>query len=102
MTFLPYDRRIQLLALAGTLPAVIVAEVLLWTGRVATPTRWTLTALMFFIWIFFSHAQRNRIVRPLQTAANLLSAMREGDFSIQARGGRGNDPLGEVLLEINA
>src|ERR1700736_4684924 len=102
MTFLPYDRRIQLLALAGTLPAWSGADVHLWAGRSATPTRWALTALMFSIWIFCAHALRNRIVRPLQTAANLLSAMREGDFSIQARGGRRNDPLGEVLLEINA
>jgi len=102
MTFLPYDRRIQLLALAGALPAGIVAEVLLWTSHVAAPLRWTLTAVIVFVWILWAHTLRNRIVRPLQTAANLLSAMREGDFSIQARGGRRDDPLGEVLLEINA
>jgi nitrogen fixation/metabolism regulation signal transduction histidine kinase len=42
-----------------------------------------------------------RVVRPLQTVANLLSAMRDGDFSIQARGGQRGDALGEVLLEIN-
>src|SRR5262249_30843276 len=38
---------------------------------------------------------------PLQTMTNLLAALREGDYSIRARGARENDALGEVLLEIN-
>ena len=42
------------------------------------------------------------MVRPLQTVSNLLAAMREEDFSIRARGARGDDPLGEVLIEVNA
>ena len=33
---------------------------------------------------------------------NLLAALREGDYSIRARGARVDDALGEVLLEINA
>jgi two-component system, NtrC family, nitrogen regulation sensor histidine kinase NtrY len=40
-------------------------------------------------------------VRPLQTMSNLLAALREGDYSIRARGARADDALGEVLLEIN-
>src|SRR5262249_16719473 len=31
-----------------------------------------------------------------------LAALREGDFSIRARGARTDDALGEVLLEVNA
>jgi nitrate/nitrite-specific signal transduction histidine kinase len=33
-------------------------------------------------------AVRERVVRPLQTLSNLLAALREGDFSIRARGAR--------------
>ena len=33
--------------------------------------------------------------------SNLLAALREGDYSIRARGARADDALGEVLLEIN-
>jgi nitrogen fixation/metabolism regulation signal transduction histidine kinase len=33
--------------------------------------------------------------------ANLLSALREGDFAVRARGARRDEPLGEVLTEIN-
>jgi nitrogen fixation/metabolism regulation signal transduction histidine kinase len=41
-------------------------------------------------------------VRPLQTISNLLLALREEDFSIRAHILNRNDPLGEVLHEINA
>src|SRR6185503_4064875 len=36
-----------------------------------------------------------------QTMANLLSALREGDFSVRARGARRDEALGDVMAEIN-
>jgi nitrogen fixation/metabolism regulation signal transduction histidine kinase len=45
---------------------------------------------------------REHTIRPLQTMSNLLAALREGDYSIRARGARGGTALGEVLLEINS
>ncbi len=41
------------------------------------------------------------IIRPLQTLANVVSALRESDYSFRARGGRQMDALGELALEIN-
>ncbi len=41
------------------------------------------------------------IIRPLQTLANVVSALRESDYSFRARGGRQLDALGELALEIN-
>ena len=45
---------------------------------------------------------RERVVRPLQTISNLLAALREGDYSIRARGANADDALGLALLEVNA
>ncbi|MBA3554271.1 MAG: PAS domain-containing sensor histidine kinase, partial [Gemmatimonadales bacterium] len=45
---------------------------------------------------------RERVVRPLQTISNLLAALREGDYSIRARGANAEDALGLALLEVNA
>lgn len=45
---------------------------------------------------------REKVVRPLQTIANLLAALREGDFSIRARRLPPDDPLGGVHAEINS
>jgi two-component system nitrogen regulation sensor histidine kinase NtrY len=99
---LRHDRRILLLALLAALPAVVAALILLWIGGFTPRVRWTVTALLVLTWLGFASALWERLVRPLQTISNLLSAMREGDFSIRARGARPDDPMGEVLLEVNA
>jgi two-component system, NtrC family, nitrogen regulation sensor histidine kinase NtrY len=41
-------------------------------------------------------------VRPLQTLSNVVSSLREGDYSFRARGANTNDALGELAAEINA
>lgn len=48
-----------------------------------------------------AHVTRQRVERPLHTIANLLSAMREGDYSFRARSTRRDDALGEVIGELN-
>ena len=53
-------------------------------------------------WLSVSLALRNRVARPLQTISNVLASLREGDFSLQARGTGCADSLGEVLDEVNA
>ena len=62
---------------------------------------WTLTLVIAGFSLGFLSSAREHIVRPLQTMSNLLAALREGDYSIRARGARADDALGEVLLEIN-
>jgi PAS domain S-box-containing protein len=99
---LSHDRRVVLLAALAALPAAGTAIALLWTGDFTPKARWTLTVAILLPAFVFLHALWERVVRPLQTVSNLLAAMREEDFSIRARGARGNDPLGEVLFEVNA
>ena len=99
---LPYERRILVLALAAGLGSTIIAIVLLWTGRYSPKVEWTLTALMVLAWLSFAFSAQGRVVFPLRTVSNLLAALREGDFSIRARGANRTDVLGEVLREVNA
>jgi nitrogen fixation/metabolism regulation signal transduction histidine kinase len=42
-----------------------------------------------------------QVVRPLQTLANVVAALREEDFSFRARGATPQDSLGELAIEIN-
>lgn len=42
------------------------------------------------------------VVRPLQTLSNVISALREDDYSFRARGALRHDALGDLALEINA
>jgi two-component system nitrogen regulation sensor histidine kinase NtrY len=97
-----HERRVLLMALAAGLPGVIVSLVLLWVGGYTPKVVWTLGALVVCFWLGFSFAVQGRVVRPLQTVSNLLAALREGDYSFRARGGRGQDALSEVIREINA
>jgi PAS domain S-box-containing protein len=99
---LPLDLRIFLLALLAGLPGSITTLGLLWTGDVSAKVQWTLSVLVVAVHLGAAIAVRERITRPLQTVANLLAALREGDYSVRGRGARADDPLGEVLLEVNA
>jgi len=57
------------------------------------------TTLCFSIAASFFFEQ---LIRPLQTLANVVAALREDDFSFRARGARRGDSLGDLALEINA
>jgi nitrogen fixation/metabolism regulation signal transduction histidine kinase len=97
-----YEGRITWLTLAAVVPAIVVALGLLWFGDYSAKVQWTLTILIVGCFLAFVSNAREHIIRPLQTMSNLLAALREGDYSIRARGARGGNALGEVLLEINS
>jgi nitrogen fixation/metabolism regulation signal transduction histidine kinase len=99
---LTHDRRILLMALASALPGALISLIFLWSGDYTPKVQWTLTVLIVTVCLGFAFALRERVVLPLQTLSNLLAALGEGDFSIRARGARGGDALGEVMIEVNA
>ncbi|HEX8174895.1 MAG TPA: ATP-binding protein [Pyrinomonadaceae bacterium] len=90
------------MALGAGLPGVLISLILLWTGDYTTKVQLTFTLFIAAFWLGYSFALRERVVRPLQTISNLLAALREGDYSIRARGANTDDALGDVMLEINA
>lgn len=99
---LSHDRRILLMALASALPGAAISLIFLWTGDYTPKVQWTLTVIITTFCLGFAFALRERVILPLQTLSNLLAALGEGDFSIRARGARGTDPLGQVMVEVNA
>jgi nitrogen fixation/metabolism regulation signal transduction histidine kinase len=98
---LRHEQRILATALLAGLGGALVALALLWLGDHSPKVRWTFTVLVLATWIGFALAARERVVRPLQIVSNLLAALREGDFSIRARGAGLGDALGEAMLEVN-
>ena len=99
---LPYERRILLLALAAGSVGTGVALLLLWFGNFTPRVQWTLTVIIAVAWLGFAFSAEQRVIFPMRTLSNLLAALREGDFSIRARGAARDDVLGEVLREVNA
>jgi PAS domain S-box-containing protein len=98
---LSFEARILLLALLTGLSGGLVALLILWTGDYTPKVQWTLTTFIVLFWLGFAFHLRGRIVMPLQTLSNLLAALREGDFSIRARGAPRGDALGDVMFEVN-
>ncbi len=96
-----HESRVFAAALLAGLPAVLVAGWLLWSEAHSLRVRVTFTLLVVGSWLIGSALVRERVLRPLQTIANLLAALREGDYSIRARGASPRDGLGLALLEVN-
>ncbi|TMA11453.1 MAG: HAMP domain-containing protein [Deltaproteobacteria bacterium] len=98
---LTHDQHVFLLALGAGAPAVLATLLLLRSYVEDAKVAWTVGAIVVLVWLFASVALRERVLRPLQTAANLVAALREEDFSVRGREARPGDPVGELLLEIN-
>ena len=97
----PHERRILQLALLAGLPGIIVSVVLLWQGGYSAKVEWTVGLFILGSWLITAFVLRERVVRPLQTLSNMLAALREGDYSIRARGAEREDALGLAYLEAN-
>jgi two-component system nitrogen regulation sensor histidine kinase NtrY len=99
---LSHEGKLTWLTVGAAAPAIVVALALLWFGDYSAKVQWTLTILIVACVLVFISSAREHVVHPLQTMSNLLAALREGDYSIRARGPRGGNALGDVLLEINS
>lgn len=99
---LTIDQRTFVLALLVGLPASTLALALLLIGDYSAGLRWTLALVMVAAWIGLAHYLRVRVNRPMATVANMLAALREGEFSIRARDEGGGDSMAATLSEVNA
>jgi len=99
---LSYEARITWLALAGGAPALVVALVSLSRARLDPGPGTMLGLVVVAAWLLGALAVRERAARSLQTLANLVAAVREGDTSVRARGADPDDTLGLAYWEVNA
>jgi len=96
-----HQGKLTWLIMGAVAPAILIVVLVLWLGDYSAKVQWTLTIIILTFALAFISAARDHVTHPLQTMSNLLAALREGDYSIRARGARGDDALGEVLLEVN-
>lgn len=98
---LAFQNRLALLALLGGLPATIVAAWFAATHAPTTELKVVFILLLLAVWIVCALELRRALIFPLQTLANLIEAIRYGDYTLRGRRAQENDPLGEVVREIN-
>ncbi len=98
---LPFQARIVVLTLAGGLPALMAAFLLLRDAPIADSVHRLVVVLLVGAWVGFAIAVHKATVEPLRSIANLLEALRGGDYAIRGRHGRKGDALGDIVLESN-
>ncbi len=96
-----HERRVFLLAVLAGLPGSALALVLLWLSDWDATVRVGLSAIVVIGWLGTARAVRARVARSLLTLANMLGAVRDGDFSVRGRVAGNDDALGLAFREIN-
>jgi nitrogen fixation/metabolism regulation signal transduction histidine kinase len=100
-------RRAGLNCLLLALPALAFAAILLYRHPLPFATALLLVGCLLLYLFLVAAALIESVTRPLQTLSNVVSSLREGDYSFRARGAgapgtRNRDALGELAWEINA
>jgi nitrogen fixation/metabolism regulation signal transduction histidine kinase len=99
---LSFERRLRVWLAALALPATAFGGLLLGQANVSPAIIAAAIAVFALAWLIAASVFTEQIIRPMQTLANVVAALREDDFSFRARGARRGDALGDLALEINA
>jgi two-component system, NtrC family, nitrogen regulation sensor histidine kinase NtrY len=99
---LSFERGLRLWLYLMGVPGFALTVIEFHQHRVDSSIQWIALPSIVIAWLFLVSLLVEHIVRPLQTLANVVAALREDDYSFRARGGRRNDAMGDLALEINA
>jgi two-component system nitrogen regulation sensor histidine kinase NtrY len=99
---IPFERRVAGYTILLVAPGLIVNGVFVWLQPWSLQSRLTFLVAESLACLFIGVALHEHIIRPLQTLANVVGALRDEDYSFRARLAIPNDALGELSLEVNA
>jgi PAS domain S-box-containing protein len=99
---LRYERRIVLTSLLALTPVAVIALLLAFLGDFAPRVVWTVAFFIVIATFIATYVLHEQLVYPLRTLANLVTALREEDYSLRAHDPKRTDALGEVFVELNA
>jgi nitrogen fixation/metabolism regulation signal transduction histidine kinase len=97
-----FEARLRVFCTVGAICIIGLSAALLALLHVSTgPLLATLGILLLILLLLFA-AFIEEAIRPIQTLANVVAALREEDYSFRARGANRDDAVGQLSLEINA
>ena len=96
------EQTVWLLTGLSGLPANVMLIAILWSQPYSFEVRWTIASVIVLVWLVAAAAARQVVTRTLHVSANLLSALREGDYSIRGVSARPRGAVDLVMSEINA
>src|SRR5437773_194744 len=98
----PFERRVTRWSILLVAPALLVSGIVIWLQPWSVQSKLIILSAESFACLLIGAALHDHIVRPLQTLANVVGALRDEDYSFRARLAIPNDALGELSLEVNA
>jgi two-component system, NtrC family, nitrogen regulation sensor histidine kinase NtrY len=102
MRGLSIDIRMAANALLVAIPALILAAAALWYSPWSGEVKWLSAIGVTALCIWLAWRLSARISYPLGTAANLLEALRLGDYSLRGTAKLQKGAVGALLSEMNA
>ena len=96
------EETILYLVIIAGLPAGLGLLALSWGQPYSFEVRWTITSIVLLVWIGCAALAYQIVQRMLFLQANLLGALREGDYSIRGTGAKSGSGVDLVMHEINA
>jgi nitrogen fixation/metabolism regulation signal transduction histidine kinase len=82
-------------------PGLLISGILIWLQPWAFESKLILLVVELLACVLIAASLHDHIIRPIQTLANVVGALREEDYSFRARLAVPNDALGELSLEVN-
>jgi two-component system, NtrC family, nitrogen regulation sensor histidine kinase NtrY len=99
---LRFEARLRLYSALLCLPILGLITALLLIEHFSTTAIISILVIVGLALLLAVAAFMDQVIRPLQTLANVVAALREEDYSFRARGAQSNDPFGDLAIEINA
>ncbi|HTZ90724.1 MAG TPA: ATP-binding protein [Alloacidobacterium sp.] len=96
-----FETKIKFLITSLCVPIFVLSATLLWIEHVSLSLIVGSLTTLALVVLLVASIFLEQVVRPLQTLANVVAALREEDFSFRARGTTPQDSLGELAIEIN-
>ncbi|MBT9329889.1 sensor histidine kinase [Paracidobacterium acidisoli] len=98
---LSFEARFRVLCTLLALPIFGLTAALLVLLHVSTGPMVAILIILLLALLLALSSFMEQTVRPLQTLANVVASLREGDYSFRARGAGREDALGELSSEVN-
>ncbi len=98
---LSFEKRLRLWLYLLGLPMILFCWFLLHRYSADLLEQFLIILALVLGWVFAVSLLMDQIIRPMQTLANVVAALREDDYSFRARGGQRNDAIGDLALEVN-
>lgn len=96
-----FEGRLLFSVLLTGAPGVILSFVLLWRSSYALDHKLEGSGLVLLLWLGLSFSTRESVVNSLRVLSNVVSAIKEEDFSFRATKAISGDAFGDLAVEIN-